>query len=215
MAIQVFIVDDHAMVREGLRMMLETQPNIRVIGEAANGHEAVRLVPMRCPDVLVMDVLMPGLDGIEAAHQISALCRSTRIVMLSMVADEEYVVRALETGAIGYILKDASGAELINAIQAAYAGRQYFSQPLAHIERNRQHTLATSPLQKLSKREREILQLIADGRTSAEIGQIFKLSPKTIETYRSRLMHKLSIDNIPRLVKFAIKHGLTSLDDIE
>src|SRR6266496_4476885 len=134
MAIQVFIVDDHTMVREGLRMMLEAQPNILVIGEAANGHEAVRLVSLRCPDVLLMDVLMPGLNGIEATYQIRALCPSTRIVMLSMVADEEQVAHALQVGAIGYILKDASGAELINAIQAAYIGRRYLSQQLAHVE---------------------------------------------------------------------------------
>ncbi len=213
MAIQVFIVDDHTMVREGLRMMLEAQPNILVIGEAANGHEAVRLVSLRCPDALLMDVLMPGLNGIEATYQIRALCPSTRIVMLWMVADEEVAVRALQAGAIGYILKDASGAEVVNAIQAAYVGRGYFSQQLTHIEAKREQILAASPLQKLSERERELVQLIAEGRTSAEISQIFKLSPKTIETYRSRLMRKLRIDTIPGLVKFAIKHGLTSLDD--
>jgi DNA-binding NarL/FixJ family response regulator len=214
MAIQVFIADDHAMVREGLRMILEAQPNIRVIGEAANGHEAVRSAARRCPDVLVMDVLMPGLNGIEATYQIRAVCPATRIVMLSMVADEEHVARALQAGAIGYILKGASGAEVINAIQAAYIGRSYFSQQLAHIEAKREQILAASPLQKLSEREREMLQLIAEGRTSAEISQVFKLSPKTIETYRSRLMRKLGVSTIPGLVKFAIKYGLTSLDDI-
>lgn len=215
MAIQVFIVDDHAMMREGLRMMLEGQEDLRIVGEAANGQEAIQAVSRQCPDVVIMDVMMPVLNGIEATRQVRALCPSTAVVMLSMYADEERVVRALRAGALAYVLKASSGAELIQTIRAAWIGKQFFSKRIAQIASDQEQSFDVDPLQRLNERERQILQLIAEGQTSAEISKIFKLSPKTIETYRSCLMRKLDIDTIAGLVKYAIEHGLTSLDNIK
>ena len=216
MAIQVMIVDDHTVVREGLRKLLEDEGDIQVVGEAANGFEALQAVSAGCPDVLIMDVMMPVLNGIEATHQIRAVCPSSAVVILSMYADDERVVRAVQAGAAAYVLKDSSAKELVQAIHSVQAGKPFYSKRVAQVVRS--YKAGGSPiyrLQRLNERERHILQLIAEGQTSAQMSAIFKLSPKTIETYRSRLMRKLDIDTIPGLVKFAIKHGLCSLDDVK
>ncbi|HEU5098104.1 MAG TPA: response regulator transcription factor [Roseiflexaceae bacterium] len=211
MTIEVFLADDHAVMRAGLRLLLEAQPDLRVIGEAANGREAVRQAQIKCPDVLIMDIAMAELNGIEATRQICALCPDTRVLVLSMYSTEEYVARALHAGALGYVLKEAAGADVIDAVRAVYAGRQYFSPKIAAAH-SYSRRAGISPLQSLSEREREILQLIVEGHSSAHIGGILNLSPKTVETYRSRLMHKLDLHDLPGLVKFAIQHGLTSLE---
>ncbi len=214
MTITVFLADDHAVVRDGLRALLDAEGDIAVVGTAANGRDAVRRVAELRPDVAVVDIVMPDLGGIEAARQIHESSPSTQVVILSMHASGEYAVRALQAGARGYLLKESAGEEVIAAVRAVHAGRRYLSAGIAdrlidgyldlHGEPGAGGALAT-----LSPRELEVLQLVVEGKTSPEIARILSLSPKTVGTYRSRLMHKLGIGDVPGLVKFAIKHGLT------
>lgn len=212
MTINVFLVDDHTVFRQGLRMILESQPDIRVVGEASSGREAVRVVPLERPDVLIIDVTMADLNGIEATRQIRARCPATQVVVLSMHSNQEYLAHALQAGALCYVLKELTGGDVIAAVRAAQAGRRYLSQKIAEEQIGIEDVRASSPLQNLSEREREILKLIVEGRSSAQIGASLCLSPKTVETYRSRLVHKLGISDVPSLVKFAILNGLTSLE---
>jgi len=216
MAIRVLLVDDHAVVRDGLRFLLEAGGNITVVGEAADGRQAVRQVQALLPDVVVMDIAMPELNGIEATEQIRQACPSTQVVILSMYATKEHILRALRAGANGYLLKESAGQEVVDAIRAVRAGRRYLSQSITETViddyvHERQAPPAQSPLERLSSREREILQLVVEGKSSTEIAEILYLSPKTVETYRSRLMRKLGLSDLPSLVKFAIQHGLTPL----
>jgi len=214
-SITVFLVDDHTIVRDGLRYLLEAQKNIRVVGEAPDGREAIRKVRRLRPDIVIMDILMAGLNGIEAAGQICRECPATRVIMLSMQSSSESIVRALKAGASGYLLKESAGRELVNAIHEVHAGRRYLSPKVSEQVigacLNRAEEMR-DPLATLSRREREVLQLVVEGRTSAEIADTLFLSVKTVETYRSRLMQKLGIRDIPALIKFAIQHGLTPLD---
>ncbi len=217
MSITVFLADDHAVVRDGLRFLLEAQHDIRVIGDAANGRDAVRQVAQLCPDVVVVDIAMPELDGIEAARQISEVCPPARVIILSMHSTTEHIFRALQVGARGYLLKESAGVEVVNAVRAVHAGRRYLSQKISDqviddYVRQREVAAVQSPLARLSPREREVLQLVVEGKSSAEIADVLFLSPKTVETYRSRLMRKLGISDLPGLVKFAIQHGLTPLE---
>jgi DNA-binding NarL/FixJ family response regulator len=215
--ITVFLADDHAVVRDGLRLLLEAQPDLSVIGDAANGREAVRRVAQLCPDVVVIDIAMPELNGIEAAREIGEVCPSTQIIILSMHSTTEHVFRALQAGARGYLLKESAGIEVVNAVRAVYADRRYLSQKISDrlvddYVYQRQAAEAKSPLARLSPREREVLQLVVEGKSSAEIADTLSLSVKTVETYRTRLMHKLGVSDLPGLVKFAILHGLTPLE---
>ena len=217
MTISVFLADDHAVMRDGLRAMLESQDDIRVVGEATNGREATRQVAQLHPDVVVMDIGMPELNGIEATQRICEHCPAVRIVILSMHASKEYIRRALAAGARGYLLKDSAGAEVVQAVRAVHAGRRYLSQRVSEqildeYPKPPETAGTDDPLSLLSPREREVLQLVVEGKTSAEIAQIIFLSPKTVETYRSRLMSKLGVADLPGLVKFAIQHGVTQLE---
>lgn len=217
LAITVFLADDHAVVRDGLRSLLEAQPDIRVIGDAANGRVAVRQVTQLYPDVVVMDIAMPELNGIEATQKINRVRPFTRVIILSMHSTTEHIFRALQAGARGYLLKESAGIEVVNAVRAVHAGHRYLSQKISDklvddYVLQRQSTETKDPLARLSPREREVLQLVVEGKSSAAIAGILSLSPKTVETYRSRLMRKLGISDLPRLVKFAIQHGLTSLE---
>jgi len=219
MAIKIFIADDHAIVRDGIRLLLEEEADMKVIGEAGNGREAVTKTRKLCPDVVVMDIEMPGLNGIEAIEKIHENCDSSKVIILSMHSSSEYIRRALKSGARGYILKESAGKELVRSIRSVSSGRRYLSREITeklidtYIDLD-QYAFAEriSPLEKISSREREILQLVVEGKSSAEIADIIYISKKTVETYRSRMMQKLEISNIPNLVKFAIRHGLTSLD---
>ena len=212
--IRVILADDHAVVRDGLAVLLEAQSDLEVVGVAANGRQAVRLAQELHPDVVVMDIAMPELNGIEATRQIHDAVTSTQVLVLSMHSTTEHIFRALQAGARGYLLKDSAGAEVVDAIRVVHAGRRYLSQKIASTvvddyisERHR-----ASPLDSLSPRERQILQLVAEGKSSAEAAAMLFLSPKTVDTYRSRMMQKLDIDDLPKLVKFAIQHGVTQLD---
>jgi DNA-binding NarL/FixJ family response regulator len=217
MSITVFLADDHAVVRDGLRVLLEAQPDIRVIGDAADGRETVRRVARLCPDVVILDIAMPELNGIEAGREIAQVCPSTQVIFLSMHSTTEHIFRALQAGARGYLLKESAGIEVVNAVRAVHAGSRYLSQKISDsliddYVHQRQAAEAQSPLARLSPRERQVLQLVVEGKPSAEIAGILSLSLKTVETYRSRLMHKLGISDLPSLVKFAIQHGLTPLE---
>ncbi len=217
MSISVFLADDHAVVRDGLRALLEAQPDVRVIGDAANGRETVRKVAQLCPDVVILDIAMPELNGIEAAREISEVCPDTQLIILSMHATTEHIFRALQAGVRGYLLKESAGIEVVNAVRAVHTGQRYLSQKISDrmvddYIHQRQAAQAESPLARLSPRERGVLQLVAEGKSSAQIADTLSLSPKTVETYRSRLMHKLGISDLPGLVRFAIQHGLTPLE---
>jgi DNA-binding NarL/FixJ family response regulator len=217
MAIGVFLADDHAVVRDGLRFLLEAQNDITVTGEAADGREAVRSVQQNSPNVVVMDIAMAGLNGIDATQQIRETCPSTQVVILSMHANSEYIFRALKAGALGYVLKESAGNELVEAVRTAHRGRRFLSRRITEtvIDDYVSHhnvPFGPTPMDRLSAREREILQLVAEGQSSSKIAETLFLSVKTVETYRSRLMQKLGIKDIPSLVKFAIKHGLTFLE---
>ena len=217
MSITVFLADDHAVVRDGLRVLLEAQPDISVIGDAGNGRETVRCVAQLRPEVAIVDIAMPELNGIETAREIGDVCPSTQVIILSMHSTTEHVFRALQAGARGYLLKESAGIEVVNAVRAVCAGHRYLSQKISDrliddYVSQRKDTETKSPLARLSQREREVLQLVVEGKSSAEIANILCLSLKTVETYRSRMMHKLSINDLPGLVRFAIQHGLTPLE---
>jgi DNA-binding NarL/FixJ family response regulator len=211
--ISVFIADDHAISREGLAALLVAQPDIRIAGTAGNGREALAGVLQAKPAVVILDIAMPEMNGIEAARQIHAALPQARIVILSMHAGAEHVFQALEAGARGYLLKESAAKEIVDAVRTVQLGRRYLSAKVAEVLADRVgRRTAVSPLESLSARERQILKLVADGLSSVRIAEMLHLSPKTVDTYRSRLMEKLNLSDIASLVKFAIQHGLTSLD---
>jgi two-component system, NarL family, response regulator NreC len=214
MTITVFLADDHQIMRDGLRTLIETQPGLRVVGESGDGRETVREVGRIKPDVVLMDIAMPGLNGIEATRQIRRKNPSVEVVILSMYTTTEHVYRALEAGARGYLLKECAGHEVVEALRAAKAGRRFLSGKISEEDvedhRRRARGKTASPLERLSPREREILQLVVEGKSSAAVAKLVFLSPKTVETYRSRLMKKLDVDDLPSLIKYAVANGLTT-----
>ena len=210
MTIRVLLADDHALMREGLRALLTTTTDIEVVGEVRTGREAERQVLQLNPDVVLMDIAMPDLNGIEAARVIHLKCPAVRIVMLSMHATAEYVYRAFEAGASGYLLKEVAVEEVITAVRTVHEGRRYLSPALAEsVPDPAASGYARSPVDSLSTRERQVLQLVVEGKTSSEIARMVHLSPSSVQTYRSRLMMKLGVSDVPSLVKFALEHGLT------
>ncbi len=216
MSIRVYLVDDHTILRDGLRLLLDTEPDIEVVGEADNGRDAIRGIHEMQPDVAIIDIAMPEMNGIDTAEQIGQECPHTHMLMLSMYSSTEHIFRSLQVGARGYLLKDSAGIEVVAAVRAVCAGRIYLSRQISdvvseHYMRLHGAAESQSPLERLSLREREVLQLVVEGRSSAEIAQRLSLSAKTVDTYRSRLMQKLEIKDLPSLVKFAIQHGLTPL----
>ena len=217
MTISVFLADDHAVVRDGLKTLLEIEKRINVVGSASNGREALRQVRKVHPDVVIMDISMPELNGIDATWQIIEACPDTRVIILSMHATKEHIQRALQAGAKGYLLKESAGAEVVEAVRRVYGGNRYLSQPVSEILiddylEGHKAEPSSDPLDQLSTREREILQLVVEGNSSARIADILCLSPKTVETYRSRIMTKINVKDMPGLVKFAIRNGLITLE---
>jgi DNA-binding NarL/FixJ family response regulator len=215
--IRAFLADDHAVVRDGLRFLLDAQPDIQVVGDATNGRDAMERVPELCPDVVVMDIAMPELNGIESTRRLGELCPDTRVIILSMHSTSEHIFRALQAGAQGYLLKESAGVEVADAVRTVAAGRRYLSAAISDrliddYIRQRQAGEDRAPLARLSPREWEVLQLVVEGHATVEIADTLCLSSKTVETYRSRLMQKLGIGDLPSLVKFAIQHGLTPLE---
>ena len=214
MAIRVLVVDDHSVMAEGLRYLIEAQEDLSVVGTVADGREALRKVEELQPEVVVMDISMPQLNGIEATELIRKRSPHTQVVILSMYSNQECVWRALRAGAHGYIPKKSASKEVIDAIRTVYNGGRYASQEIAAsiIDNYLRGYVPTSPLDALSVRERQVLQLLVEGKPNADIAQTLCLSPKTVETYRSRIMQKLHVGNIPELVKFAIRQGLISIE---
>ena len=213
MPIRVCIADDHAVVRDGLRALLEANPEIVVVGDAANGQQAVDQVESLHPDVVIMDISMPELNGIHATRLILDIYPQVRVIILSMLGTAEHVFRALQAGARGYLLKESAGREVMEAVLAVYEGKVYLSQPITNTLitdylLQRKQTDKLSPLKLLSQREREVLQFVVEGKTSAEIAAILFLSPKTVETYRSRIMQKLGTPDLPSLIMYVLKEGL-------
>jgi DNA-binding NarL/FixJ family response regulator len=212
----VVLADDHPVVRQGLLALFSDVPELRVIGEASDGLEAVALVQRLEPNVLVADVMMPGLNGLEVARRISLQSPRTRVVMLSMYANEAYVVEALRNGAAGYVLKDAPGAALVEAVRAVAGGGHYLSPPLSEravAEYVARAAAATLDLyDTLTPREREVLQLAAEGFSSTEIAARLCISPRTAEAHRSHAMQKLGIRNQTDLVRYALRRGIVAMD---
>ncbi len=215
-SIRVVMADDHNLVRAGLRSLLEQLDGFEVVGEAADGHAALQVLGQRAADLLLLDLALPGLNGIEVAARVAREHPSVRVLILSMHATEEHVLRALRMGVAGYVLKDASVAELELALRAVMQGQTYLSPSVSrtllddYLKRldDRQAPRAAS----LTPRQREILQLVAEGRSTKEIAFQLELSVKTVETHRVQLMERLGIHDVPGLVRYAIRTGLTSLD---
>lgn len=214
MTISVLIADDHTVVAEGLRHLVSSQPEMEVVGLADNGRDAVRAAMESRPDIVLMDHAMPILNGTEAARLIRERCADTRIIMLSMYSDAVHVYRALQAGATGYIIKRSVAKEVVDAIWAVHRGGRYLSRQLADIVIDHvvHRSAPDDPLERLSARERQVLQLLAEGHSVSEIAATLSLSPKTVETYRARMMEKLGIFELAGLVRFAIQQGVTSLE---
>ena len=210
--IRVILADDHPIVRAGIRETLKALPGIEVVGEATDGREAVDLVKSARPDVVFMDISMPGLNGLEATERIIKASPEVRVIILSRHDNEEYYWRARRVGASGYLLKKAVIAELREALQRVAGGEVYLSREISARLRNKlpldQIARARSPVERLSERQREILQLIAEGQTTKEIALTLNLSAKTVEYHRMQLMQRLNIFDIPGLVRFALRTGL-------
>lgn len=217
MNVTVFLADDHKMVREGFRLLLETQPDIKVVGEAGTGRDAVRQITRLVPNVVLMDIAMPELNGIEATRQICEVCPSTKVIILSMHSTPQHVIRAFRAGARGYILKESAGEDAIKAVRTVHNGKIFLCNEISgvlitdYIKKGEARE-TDNPLSRLSSRELEVLQLLVEGNSNTRISELLFLSPKTIETYRSHLMQKLGIADLPALVKFAIQQGLISLE---
>jgi DNA-binding NarL/FixJ family response regulator len=216
-SIRLILADDHHVVRQGMRALLEAQPDLSVVGEATDGLQLVKMVEALQPDVALVDVTMPNLNGIEAARQISKRFPHTRVVMLSMHSSTAYVLRALRSGALGYVLKDASFQEVVQSIRAAAQGQRYLSAQVSGrvTEALLKGADPSGPEaeHKLTDREREVLQLIAEGHTNVQIAEKLVISPRTVETHRARLMEKLSLNSQAELVRFAIQQGIIPLED--
>jgi len=216
MSTTIVLADDHNVVRQGLRALLEGEPDLSIVGEASNGLEAVELAERLRPNVLVVDVMMPGLNGLEVTREVTQRSPQTRVIVLSMHANEAYVLAALKNGAVGYVLKDSCADELVQAVRQARTDRYYLSSPLSeraiasYVQRAKKASL--DPYDTLTTREREVLQLAAEGYTSAEIASRLFISARTVETHRANLMHKLGLTNQIDLVRYALRRGILSLD---
>ena len=216
MSVTILVVDDHPIVRQGLRRLLEAESEFRVVGEAEDGIEALQLIERLKPDILVLDMMMPSLNGLEVLRRIKNISPTTRTIILSMQSADAYVFESLKNGAAGYVLKETGPSELVNAVREVIQGNQYLSAKLSKKLQNSGQKLMDTPsdaYETLTTREREILQMTVEGGTSQEIGEKLMISPRTIEVHRSNLMNKLGLHNQTELIRFAIKRGILSLDD--
>jgi len=211
--LRILLADDHTVVRQGLRKILEERPQWEVVAEAADGREAVRQAEEARPDIAIIDVAMPLLNGIEAVRQIARKAPGTRVVVLSMHADEAYVTQMLRAGASAYLLKDSADVDLLRAVDAVASGKSFFSPAIARVIaddylRQLADRGVTDRYELLSEREREIFQLIAEGRTNKEIAALLFLSPSTVDTHRSRIMEKLDVHSAAEIVLYAVRRGV-------
>jgi two-component system response regulator NreC len=211
--IRIVLADDHTVIRAGLRLLLERQPDLVVVGEAEDGRQTVELADAEKPDVIVMDIAMPNLNGIEAARQIIGKHPRTAVVILSMHSDESYVMRALKAGARAYLLKDSAEADLIRAVRAVCEGKSFFSPAVSKMLledyiRQLQDRGEEDSYELLTTREREILQLLAEGKTNKEVATVLNLSLYTVETHRAHILQKLGLHSIPDLILYAVRKGI-------
>jgi len=211
--IRMILADDHAVMRRGLRLVLEQQEDFEVLGEASDGREAVALAETLRPDVVLLDITMPNLNGIEAARQITAKQLGCAIVVLSMHSDEGYVLRALKAGARGYLLKESAEADLILAIRSVSEGKAFFSPAVSRMlvedyVRQLQDRDIEDSYELLTAREREILQLVAEGKSNKDVAAMLNLSPYTVETHRANIMEKLNLHSVPELILYAVRKGV-------
>jgi DNA-binding NarL/FixJ family response regulator len=215
MPIRILLADDHTVMRSGLRLLLERQENLVVVGEAADGRQAVDMAASEKPDVVVMDIAMPHLNGVEAARQIVNRAPQTAIVILSMHSDESYVIRSLKAGARAYLLKDSAESDLIAAIYAITEGKSFFS-PLVRriLKEDYMHQLAEmgaeDTYELLTNREREVLQLVAEGKSNKDVANLLNLSLYTVETHRTHILQKLNLHSVPELILYAVRKGIIS-----
>jgi two-component system response regulator NreC len=213
--LRILLGDDHTLLRHGLRKILEERPDWEVVGEAGDGREAVKLAAELKPDVAILDIGMPLLNGIDATRQIVRRLPGIRVLILSMHAEEEYIARALNAGATGYLLKDSAGQDLISAVEAARAGKSFFSPAVAQrmlddYVRRVAGTDTVDRYETLSEREREIFQLIAEAKSNRDVADILGISVATVETHRSRILQKLDVHNTAELVLYAVRRGVIS-----
>ena len=216
MSVTIVLADDHQMMRQGLRMVLEAQEHFQVVAEAGNGLDTLTLVERFHPCVLIVDVMMPGLNGLEVTRQVRQRASRTRVIVLSMYSNEAYVLEALRHGAASYVLKEAPADELVRAVHEVVAGRRYLSPPLSEraIEAYLQKAQDTvlDPYETLTTREREVLQLAAEGRTNGDIAAALYISPRTVETHRANVMRKLRLQNHADLIRYALQRGLLPME---
>lgn len=213
----ILLADDHNIVRQGLRALLESEPHFHLVGEASDGIEAVRLAERLKPDVLITDVMMPGLNGLEVTRQVTKSSSKTRVIILSMYTNDAYVFEAFKNGALGYVLKDSQASDLIQAVREVIAGRRYLSPPLSEraleLYSRKVESVPEDQYELLTTREREVLQQVAEGRTSAEIANRLFISPRTAEGHRANLMRKLHLQTNADLIRFALKRGILPMDN--
>jgi DNA-binding NarL/FixJ family response regulator len=212
--IRVFLIEDHNLVRAGIKALLKTLDGIEVAGEAGNGRDALRMMRLDPPDIVLTDIAMAGLNGMETTARIAKELPGVRVIVLSMYANEEYVMQALRAGAAGYLVKEAATSELELALRAVAKGDTYLSPAVSAkvIDMTLGRSPPGSPLDRLTPRQREILQLIAEGRSTKQIADTLKLSVKTVETHRAQLMSRLEIYDVPGLVRYAIRVGMIAAD---
>ncbi len=212
--IKVLLVDDHAIMRDGIRALLSLNEDITIVGEASDGKEAIAKAEELKPDVVVMDIAMPGMDGLEATRRIKKILPDTKMLVLTQYDNREYILSAIKAGAAGYVPKRALGSELVSAVRSVYHGDSFLhpSAATALVEDYRQQAKAADPYDELTPREREILKLIAEGHTSREIADSLYISLKTVTGHRTRLMEKLGLHNRTDLFKYAVRKGLVNLD---
>lgn len=216
MSIRIVIADDHQIVRQGLRVLLEKEPDMQVVGEAEDGPSTVRMAKELAPHVILMDIKMPDLNGIEATRQILSDLPDVKIIALSMYPDQRFVTNMLRSGARGYVLKDCAFEELIQAIRMVVANKTYLCPSVTEVVVKDYVNLNPSPNQNsfavLTAREREVLRLLTEGRRTSQIAQLLDISVKTVDTHRQQIIHKLGIRSLAGLTKYAIREGLTSLE---
>jgi DNA-binding NarL/FixJ family response regulator len=217
MSIKIFLTDDHTIVRQGLRALLEDEKDLTIIGEAFDGQEALNQVQSLEPDVLVLDLSLPGMSGLEVIRRLYHSNCHTRVVVLSMYAKGAYIQEALKFGAKGYVLKGSDAKELVHAIRLVMGGMTYLSPAVAELAKEAQsqlrHSHGLDPYKTLTNREREILPLAARGLSSSEIGRQLNISPRTVEVHRSRILHKLGLQNQAELIRFALQRGILPIEE--
>ncbi len=211
--IRILLADDHTIVRDGLRALLEKQPDMTVAGEAADGREAVSIAEQNAPDIVVMDIAMPNMNGIEATRRILAAHPSTGVVILSMHQDESYVLRSLKAGARGYLLKDSLRSDVVDAIRSVAQGRSFLTRKVSRLLqedyiRQMERRGVEDSYELLTDREREVLQLVAEGRTNKEVAQILNIGLTTVETHRTHILQKLGLHSVPELILYAVRKGI-------